>query len=125
MFPWEKRQMDGSKQPLRTWEKVYWGVFVTGFSVFLLSRVSVWTSAEPEDPAIAERREESRMRAARLMLAGQPPPADDPFDGLTPQEIQQYVDKATNGATSEDPFEGMSPEEINNFMQQQGSTATG
>ncbi|KAK9859826.1 hypothetical protein WJX84_006638 [Apatococcus fuscideae] len=112
MFPWEKRQMDGSKQPLRTWEKVYWGVFVTGFSVFLLSR-------------IAERREESRMRAARLMLAGQPPPADDPFDGLTPQEIQQYVDKATNGATSEDPFEGMSPEEINNFMQQQGSTATG
>lgn len=25
------------------------------------------------------------MRAARLMLAGQPPPADDPFDGLSPQ----------------------------------------
>jgi len=53
MFPWEKRQMDGSNQPLRTWEKVYWGVFVTGFSVFLLSRVSVWTSAEPEDPAVS------------------------------------------------------------------------
>lgn len=46
--------MDGGKQPLRTWEKVYWGVFVTGFSVFLLSRVSVWTSAEPEDPAVSK-----------------------------------------------------------------------
>ena len=45
--------MDGGSQPLRTWEKVYWGVFVTGFSVFLLSRVSVWTSAEPEDPAVS------------------------------------------------------------------------
>ena len=39
---------------------------------------------------IAERREESRMRAARLMLAGQPPPADDPFDGLTPQVIATF-----------------------------------
>ncbi len=44
--------MDGGKQPLRTWEKVYWGVFVTGFSVFLLSRVSAWTQEEPEDPAV-------------------------------------------------------------------------
>ena len=34
---------------------------------------------------IAVEREASRMRAARLMLAGQQPPADDPFDGLTPQ----------------------------------------
>ena len=52
MFPWEKRQMDGGGQPLRTWEKLYWGVFVTGFSVFLLTRLTTWTQAEPEDPSV-------------------------------------------------------------------------
>ena len=53
MFPWEKRQMDGGNQPLRTWEKIYWGVFVTGFAVFLLTRVAVWSKTEPEDPAVS------------------------------------------------------------------------
>ena len=39
MFPWEKRQMDGRGSPLRTWEKVYWGVFVTAISLFLFNRL--------------------------------------------------------------------------------------
>jgi len=48
---------------------------------------------------IAERREESRLRAARLMLAGQPPPADDPFDGLTPQvSLHQTLHRILSGA---------------------------
>lgn len=68
MFPWEKRQMDGGSQPLRTWEKVYWGVFVTGFSVFLLSRVSVWTSPEPEDPAVSTLSALSSLSGAERIL---------------------------------------------------------
>ena len=39
MFPWEKRQMDARGSPLRTWEKVYWGVFVTAISLFLFNRL--------------------------------------------------------------------------------------
>ena len=39
--------------------------------------------------------------------------------GRAVQEIQEYVAKATNGASARDPFEGMSPEEINAYMEQQ------
>ena len=39
--------------------------------------------------------------------------------GRALQEIQAYVAKATNGASARDPFEGMSPEEINAYMEQQ------
>ena len=31
--------MDGRGSPLRTWEKVYWGVFVTAISLFLFNRL--------------------------------------------------------------------------------------
>ena len=51
MFPWEKRQMDGSG-PLRTWERIYWGGFVTALSLFLFSRLNNKSSnaADPEVP---------------------------------------------------------------------------
>ena len=44
MFPWERRQMEG-RGPLRTWEKVYWGVFVTAMALFLFSRLTDKTPA--------------------------------------------------------------------------------
>ena len=31
--------MDGRGTPLRTWEKLYWGVFVTAISLFLFNRL--------------------------------------------------------------------------------------
>ena len=31
--------MDARGSPLRTWEKVYWGVFVTAISLFLFNRL--------------------------------------------------------------------------------------
>jgi hypothetical protein len=40
---------------------------------------------------------------------------DDPFDGLTPEEIAAIVEK--EAGESGDPFEGMSPEEINTYLQ--------
>lgn len=47
LFPWERRQFDGSGGGLRTWEKVYWGVFVTSISIFLFSRI-ITPKAAPE-----------------------------------------------------------------------------
>jgi len=41
---------------------------------------------------------------------------EDPFDGLSPEEIEKYVESAT-GANSKDPFDGMSPEEINEYIE--------
>ena len=38
------------------------------------------------------------------------------------QEIQAYVEKVT-GASKEDPFEGMTPEEINEYVAKHGMPA--
>ena len=32
MFPWERQQMDGTKRPLTTFEKTYWGLFAAAIS---------------------------------------------------------------------------------------------
>ncbi|CAL8470149.1 g9691 [Coccomyxa elongata] len=121
MFPWEKRQMDGAQQPLRTWEKLYWGVFVTALAGLLFSRL--YRSEKPE-PKVDEEKEAKKLQRARMVLAGHAfTDDDDPFEGLTPQEIQQYVLTATQGASAEDPFEGMSPEEINAYVEEHGAAA--
>lgn len=39
MFPWERRQMGGEGTPLRTWERLYWGVFVMAIALYLFSRL--------------------------------------------------------------------------------------
>lgn len=36
-----------------------------------------------------------------------------------PQDIAAYVVEATQGASAADPFEGMSPEEINEYLEAQ------
>lgn len=52
MFPWERRQLRGAEdgKGLRTWEKLYWGVFVTAISVFLFSRLLLPNHKKEEDP---------------------------------------------------------------------------
>lgn len=47
------------------------------------------------------------MAAARAVLAGRSftEEEDDPFEGLGPQEIQAYIDKALEGVSQTDPFE--------------------
>ena len=40
LFPWERRQFDGAPGGLKTWEKLYWGVFVTCISLYLFSRIA-------------------------------------------------------------------------------------
>ena len=39
--------MDGAGTPLRTWEKLYWGLFVAGLATLLFSRLY---RSQPPDP---------------------------------------------------------------------------
>lgn len=118
MFPWEKRQMDGRGTPLRTWEKLYWGVFVTAIALFLFNRLK----PNPQEAKVDEDKEAKKLAAARAVLAGRSftEGEDDPFEGLAPKEIQTYIDKALEGVSHTDPFEGMSPEEINEYTERNG-----
>ena len=52
MFPWERRQLRGAEdgKGLRTWEKLYWGVFVSAISVYLFSRLLLSNKKAEEDP---------------------------------------------------------------------------
>lgn len=121
MFPWEKRQMDGRGTPLRTWEKLYWGVFVTAISLFLFNRLK----PDPVEAKVDEDKEARKLEAARAVLAGRSftEGEEDPFEGLGPQEIQAYIDKALQGVSHSDPFEGMTPEEINEYTAKNGVPA--
>jgi len=117
MLPWEKRQMDGTPGPLKSWERYYWGVFVSALAFLLFSRLT------GRDEVVVDHEEEARkakqkLRAARLMMAGQTlsQEEEEHFEGMTPQEIQEYIEKALGKKDSADPFEGMSPEEINEMM---------
>lgn len=40
---------------------------------------------------------------------------------VNPQEIASYVQEVTGGANASDPFEGMSPEEINDYIAKNGA----
>lgn len=119
MFPWEKRQMQGGA--LSTWEKYYWGVFVMAIAVFLFSKAGNWMSKDPAKDDEERRRNEEIERqkhekARRVLIGGSMlEDEEDPFDGLSPEEIEAFVQQAT-GANAKDPFEGMSPEEINDYL---------
>ena len=48
--------MDGGSGPLRTWERVYWGGFVTAISIFLFTRLNSRGTPKGEDPEVRRRR---------------------------------------------------------------------
>lgn len=117
LFPWERRQFDGRGGKLRTWEKLYWGVFVTAVAGLLFSKVLLPAEKEQE---IDQEKETRKKELARLLLAGGLSLTDadaDVFEGLSPSEISAYVAETTEGVSSSDPFEGMSPEEINEYLE--------
>jgi hypothetical protein len=119
MFPWERRQLEGGTGGLRTWEKLYWGVFVVAVSFFLFNRLR---ENAPEEPAIdTEAIERRKEEHARTVLAGAPALVpwgeEDPFDGMSPEEIKEYVEKIGG---LKDPYEGMDPEEIDAYVKLHG-----
>jgi hypothetical protein len=122
MFPWERRQMQGGA--LSTWEQWYWGVFVLAVAVFLFNRAgSGTTGADPEKEEEERRKKEEIQklqaeRARMIMVGGSvlvPGDEEDPFEGLSPEEVMAFVEKTTGGSR-DDPFAGMTPEEIDEYV---------
>lgn len=44
--------MDGSGGPLRSWERIYWGVFVSAIAYFLYTRISGKDEGTAIDPEV-------------------------------------------------------------------------
>lgn len=128
MFPWERRALDGEGGKLSFMEKAYW-VFFVGALGFLGARMLMRTNTK--DGTTEDERDErdaARKQRALAILRGDSiiGGSEDPFDGLTPEEIEAFVRDATKHdltpelyrylpklADDVDEFEGMSPEEIN------------
>ena len=45
--------MDGQSGPLRSWEKIYWWIFVAAIAFFLYSRLSGKDTVEVADPEVS------------------------------------------------------------------------
>lgn len=128
MFPWERRQMSGEPGGLRTWEKIYWGVFVMGLGFILINRLAPEDAEKAAKEAERERaKKEKRRERARAVLAGAAFSGieEDPFEGMEPAEIEKIVKEVAkeSGASEDDPFEGMSPEEIDAYLEKQKAAA--
>ena len=75
--------------------------FQTSFHVVSISLRTMYAVQVDED------KEARKLEAARAVLAGRSftEGEEDPFEGLGPQEIQAYIDKALQGVSHSDPFE--------------------
>ena len=144
MLPWERRQLLGGDDKqgggLRTWEKAYWGLFVTAIAFLLYSRLLKPDSAAEAAAAAAKldaadagkvARERAKREAARPLLAGRGcfvlDGEDDPFEGLEPKEVQAFVEAqlAELGASTKDPFAGLDAEEIDELVSKWGEGGGG
>eukprot|EP00877_Chromochloris_zofingiensis_P002059 jgi/Chrzof1/11854/Cz06g12140.t1 len=117
------KEVPGGSKPLRSWERWYWGVAVVGISIVLYSRLKPsgktpeQLEEERQRAAALEEQRKERMRSilmGRHFIEGK----EDPFEGMSPKQIQDFVNKS--GINVDDPLEGLSPEEIDAYMQQQG-----
>jgi hypothetical protein len=120
MFPWERAVLHAERWTgeLKPWQKAYWAVFALGCAFVVGSRVKRFYDDADADE---NRREamESNKRALHAAIEGrsfiahsEDDDEEDPFDGLSPQEIEELVRKT---APSGDVYEGMTPEEINAY----------
>uniref|UniRef100_A0A7S0N3F9 Uncharacterized protein n=1 Tax=Pyramimonas obovata TaxID=1411642 RepID=A0A7S0N3F9_9CHLO len=124
MFPWERTVLDGERATKTTmWGKAYWAVFSAAFLLVVYNRASDYYKEKNfvEDPEVVAKKKQRLKASVQGALDGQSFVAssgdDDPFDGLTPEEITAMVEK--EAGKSGDVFEGMSPEEINAYMAKQ------
>mmetsp|Transcript_16584 Transcript_16584/g.22890 ORF Transcript_16584/g.22890 Transcript_16584/m.22890 type:complete len:220 (+) Transcript_16584:114-773(+) len=123
MFPWERAVMDGERvEVMSATTKLYWLVFGSALVFVMGSRG--WDHYKDktiqEDPELIKRKQEMLKASVQGALNGQSflsaNKAEDPFEGLTPAEIDELVKKE---APSGDAFDGMSPQEINAYMKKQ------
>jgi hypothetical protein len=118
----------GSRGPMQTWEKYYWfgGIGTVAGLLYW------WAAPKPPPPKTAEQLEEERQQAEQLererarqlravAVAGGDWVAgsrkDDPFDGMSPKEIEAYVKE--KGMDPDDLAEGMLPHEIDAFVEEE------
>ncbi|KIZ06235.1 hypothetical protein MNEG_1728 [Monoraphidium neglectum] len=123
------REVPGGRKPMHSWEKWYWGAGVGGVSVFLFWRLKPEGKTEEqiqEEKRRAAELEVKRKDHLRAVLAVQRQggfivEGEDPLDGLSPQQIEEFM--AREGIDPKDPLEGMSPEEIDEYMRRQEQAA--
>lgn len=117
MFPWERAVLDSKRWTgeMKTWQKAYWAAFALGVAFVVGSRAKRYYD-EGETNEERKRKMESDRRAVSAALEGRSfisaddgDEDEDPFEGLTPEEIEALVRKT---APSGDAYDGMSPEEI-------------
>lgn len=120
MFPWERAVLHAERWTgeLKPWQKAYWAVFALGCAFVVGSRVKRFYDDADADESRREAME-SNKRALHAAIEGrsfiahsEDDDEEDPFDGLSPQEIEELVRKT---APSGDVYEGMTPEEINAY----------
>eukprot|EP00879_Flechtneria_rotunda_P010071 GHRR01010529.1.p1 GENE.GHRR01010529.1~~GHRR01010529.1.p1 ORF type:complete len:227 (+),score=66.17 GHRR01010529.1:55-735(+) len=116
------KEVPGGSKPLRSWEKWYWGLGVSGVSFYLYWRLKK-PEKTPEEIEAARQKalelEAKRKEHLRAALMGNNwiEGCSDPLEGLTPRQIVQFMEK--HGIDPSDPLEGLAPEEINTYVRQQ------
>ena len=122
MFPWERAVLDSERWvgELKPWQKAYWVAFGLGVAFVVGSRAKrYYDDMGTDEDRIRAMENNKRALAAALegksfIAHGDGDEEDetggDPFEGLSPAEIEALVKK--QAGESGDVYDGMSPEEI-------------
>lgn len=113
--------------PMSAFERLSWMVCAGGIA--LIAGIKVYTGEwdlglkrRKTEAQLEEERmlEQHRRESIRYMLAGGSFEKGDAFDGLSPEEIEKFVDGARRemgiAGGTDDPFEDMDPAEIDRYM---------
>jgi len=125
LFPWERYAFGDRTQELTWWQKLYWVCFAVvltswaGEKAYNKATTGKWHGNDVVPAAKAKARPKPTLIKSRIndALSGASFVAEDeeedPFDGLTPEQIEALVAKE---APHGDAFEGLSPDEINEYL---------
>lgn len=109
-----------AKRFLRNWSLAVWAGGMSFLVYIIYPYAFPSTPKEQEEEEQARRLELDRKRklfvpavlAGASVIHGD----DDIFKGLSPQEIQRYVDENKGDASVDDPFSGLTPEQIDAYV---------
>lgn len=102
------------------WKKVVYTTGTAGLLGVVGDNVNKYITRKKLEKAAAAEREAKlhikRIVALQDYMSGKSFAEDNPFEGMTPLEIQYFVAKHSKT----DPFEGMTVEEIDEYVQANG-----
>ena len=126
LLPWERSAFGDRTAPLKWWQKAYWvgfAVVVTywaGERCYDKATTGKWHGDAVLRPSAAKAKPRPTLLKSRVnqALSGASfvENEDDPFEGLSPQEIEALVAKE---APAGDAFDGLSPDEIRDYVQRE------